>query len=86
MKDFNACGADAQTDVSFRPTQKESHMSISRSEVGRAAHEEGGKMRSFAEFEKLPVRITWWRGGLATLLCLFVFLHGLFVVCSSPRV
>ena len=26
------------------------------------------------------------RGGLATLLCLFVFSHGLPVVCSSPRV
>ena len=32
---------DVQTDVSFRPTQKESHMCIS-SEGGRVAHDAGG--------------------------------------------
>ena len=37
-------GADAQTDVEFRPTQKESHV-LSRSDGGRAAHEDAKKLR-----------------------------------------
>ena len=47
MKDFNACGADAQTDVSFRPTQKrKSHVYLDLRVGGRLMRREGSCVNS----------------------------------------